>query len=182
LELIKGKEILFVMTWFEACGLELHPATTKTVYRKDDFRKGKHQYISFDFLGSRFRPRLCPNRVRQSIFVSFTPAESKSAQKGMIKKIRMLSIRKRTYLSLEEIAKWINPIINGWINYYVHFYRSKLYKVFHQINNALICCAKHKDEKLHRRQTIAGKFMENIANTHGYLFAPWKVVTKEPMV
>ncbi|MCL1079942.1 hypothetical protein L2734_17540 [Parashewanella spongiae] len=30
----------------------------------------------------------------------------------------MLGIRKRTDLSLEQIAKWINPIINGWINYY----------------------------------------------------------------
>lgn len=50
----------------------------------------------------------------------------------------MLAIRKRTDLNLEEIAKWINPMINGWINYCGHFYRSELYKVFRQINKALI--------------------------------------------
>ncbi len=72
---------------FETCGLELHPTKTKIVYCKDGSRKGKHEHISFDFLGYTFRPRLCRNTKRQSIFVSFSPAASRSAQKGMIKKI-----------------------------------------------------------------------------------------------
>lgn len=167
---------------FEACGLELHPTKTKIVYCKDGSRKGKHEHISFDFLGYTFRPRLCRNRIRDSIFVSFTPAVSRSAQKGMIKKVRMLAIRKRTDLSLEEIAKWINPMINGWINYYGHFYRSELYKVFRQINKALIWWARHKYKKLQRRKTRAGKFMEKIADTQSDLFAHWKVGMKGPMV
>ena len=167
---------------FEACGLELHPTKTKIVYCKDGSRKGKHEHISFDFLGYTFRPRLCRNRIRDSIFVSFTPAVSRSAQKGMIKKFRMLAIRKRTDLSLEEIAKWVNPMINGWINYYGHFCRSELYKVFRQINKALIWWARHKYKKLQRRKTRAGKFMENIADTQSDLFAHWKVGMKGPMV
>ncbi|WP_405047905.1 group II intron maturase-specific domain-containing protein [Rheinheimera soli] len=32
--------------------------------------------------------------------------------------VTVWGIRKRTDLSLVEIAKWINLIINGWINYY----------------------------------------------------------------
>jgi hypothetical protein len=86
---------------FEACGLELHPTKTKIAYCKDGSRKGKHVNISFDFLGYTFRPRLCRNRQTQGIFVSFTPAVSRNAQKEMIKKIRMLGIRKLTDLSLE---------------------------------------------------------------------------------
>ncbi len=167
---------------FESCGLELHPTKTKIVYCKDGSRKGKYEHISFDFLGYTFRPRLCRNRQRDSIFVSFSPAVSKGAQKGMIKKIRMLGIRKRTDLSLEEIAKWINPIINGWINYYGCFYRSELYRVFRQVNKALIWWARHKYKKLQRRKTRASKFMDNIATTHRYLFAHWRVGMKGSMV
>jgi RNA-directed DNA polymerase len=129
---------------FEACGLELHPTKTKIAYCKDGSRKGKHENISFDFLGYTFRPRLCRNRQTQGIFVSFTPAASRNAQKGMIKKIRMLGIRKLTDLSLEQIARWINPIINGWINYYGSFCRSELYRVLREVNKALIWWARHK--------------------------------------
>ncbi len=167
---------------FEACGLELHPTKTKIVYCKDGSRKGQHEHISFDFLGYTFIPRLCRNRKRQSVFVSFSPAASRSAQKGMIKKIRMLGIRKRTDLSLVEIAKWINPIINGWINYYGCFYRSELYRVFREVNKALIWWARHKYKKLQRRKTRAGKFMEKVAETHRYLFAHWRAGMRGSMV
>lgn len=167
---------------FEACGLELHPTKTKIAYCKDGSRKGKHENISFDFLGYTFRPRLCRNRQTQGIFVSFTPAASRNAQKGMIKKIRMLGIRKRTDLSLEQIARWINPIINGWINYYGSFCRSELYRVFREVNKALIWWARHKYKKLQRRKTRAGKFMENLAHTHRYLFAHWRAGMRGSMV
>ncbi|WP_445395274.1 group II intron maturase-specific domain-containing protein [Zobellella sp. An-6] len=70
----------------------------------------------------------------------------------MIKKIRMLGIRKRKDLSLTDIARWINPIITGWINYYGCFYRSELYRVFRQINIALVWWARHKYKKLQRRK------------------------------
>lgn len=167
---------------FEACGLELHPTKTKIVYCKDGSRKGRHEHTSFDFLGYTFRPRLCRNTKRQSIFVSFSPAASRSAQKGMIKKIRVMGIRKRTDLSLEEIAKWINPIINGWINYYGCFYRSELYRVFREVNKALIWWARHKYKKLQRRKTRAGKFMEKVVETQRYLFAHWRAGMKGSMV
>ncbi len=104
------------------------------------------------------------------------------AVKGMIKKIRMLGIRKRTDLSLVEIARWINPIINGWINYYGCFYRSELYRVFREVNKALIWWARHKYKKLQRRKTRAGKFMEKVAETHRYLFAHWRAGMKGSMV
>lgn len=167
---------------FEACGLELHPTKTKIVYCKDGSRKVRFQNISFDFLGYTFRPRLCLNKKRQSVFVSFSPAASRSAQKGMIKKIRMLGIRRRTDLSLVELARWINPIINGWINYYGQFYRSELYRVFREINKALIWWARHKYKKLQRRKTRAGKFMEKIAATHRHLFAHWRIGMRGSMV
>lgn len=167
---------------FEACGLELHPEKTKIVYCKDGSRKGQYEHTSFDFLGYTFRPRLVLNRKRQSLFCSFTPAASRTALKGMITKIKMLGIRKRTDLSLVEIARWINPILHGWINYYGCFCRSELYKVFLQVNKALIWWARRKYKKLERRKTRAGKFMEKIAISHSHLFAHWRAGMRGGMV
>lgn len=73
---------------FEECGLELHPVKTRIVYCKDGQRKAEYPNKSFDFLGYTFRPRACKNRIRDSMFVNFTPAVSKTALKAMRAKIR----------------------------------------------------------------------------------------------
>jgi RNA-directed DNA polymerase len=77
---MEAQQLLSVLaSRFEACGLALHPTKTKIAYCKDGSRKGKYENISFDFLGYNFRPRVCRNRKRNSMFVSFTPAVSKVA-------------------------------------------------------------------------------------------------------
>jgi len=44
------------------CGLELHPTKTRIVYGKDYRRRGKHEHLSFDFLGDSFRSRPAQGR------------------------------------------------------------------------------------------------------------------------
>jgi len=87
---------------FEACKLELHPTKTKIVYCKDGSRKGQYPQIQFDFLGYTFRRRLVKNKKRNSIFVNFTPAVSKAAQKSMRAETRKRRIRNRTELELSD--------------------------------------------------------------------------------
>ncbi|KTL61778.1 group II intron reverse transcriptase/maturase [Photorhabdus laumondii subsp. laumondii] len=106
---------------FSECGLELHPDKTRIAYCKDGDRKGRYEHISFDFLGYTFRPRWVKNRKRNSLFVSFTPAVGKTAQKAMRFKIRKLKIRMRTELNLTQMANWLNPMISGWLSYYGQF-------------------------------------------------------------
>ncbi|WP_240479541.1 reverse transcriptase domain-containing protein [Pseudoalteromonas rubra] len=80
----EAKQMLAVLNQrFSECGLALHPDKTRIAYCKDGKRKGRYEHISFDFLGYTFRPRVVKNSKRNSIFVSFTPAVSKSAQKAM---------------------------------------------------------------------------------------------------
>jgi len=98
---------------FQSCGLALHPVKTKIVYCKDGSRKGNYEQTSFDFLGYTFRRRLCRNTKRNSVFVNFTPAVSKTAMKSMRQRVRTLRVRTRTELSLEQVAKWLNPIIKA---------------------------------------------------------------------
>jgi len=159
---------------FTECGLELHPEKTKIVYCKDGSRKGQHSITEFDFLGYTFRRRVCKNRYRNSLFLNFTPAVSKLALKSMRLKIRKLGIRSKTSMDIAEIAKWLNPLINGWIEYYGRFSRSSLYAMCRHLNKALVRWARRKYKNLRRHKTKAALFMESIAKHSPRLFAHWR--------
>lgn len=159
---------------FGECGLELHPMKTKIVYCKDGSRKGKYPQTSFDFLGYTFAARLCRNRKRNSVFVNFTPAVSKTALKSMRAKTRQLNWRNRTELSLNEIARRVNPVLQGWLNYYGCFTRSALYPVWRHFNLTLVAWVRRKYKPLRRHRSRAAKFMERISEKHPELFAHWR--------
>lgn len=173
---IEAQHLLVLLTQrFSECGLLLHPDKTRIAYCKDGQRKGRHEHTRFDFLGYTFRPRVVKNRKRNSLFVSFTPAVSPSAQQAMRFKIRKLRIRLRTDLNIAQLAGWLNPIINGWISYYGQFYRSELYKVFRHLNKALVRWARRKYKALRKYKTRASRFIEGIATRNPRLFAHWRV-------
>ena len=94
------------------CGLELHPTKTKIVYCKDYRRKSKYETVSFDFLGFCFRPRSVKG-PSQKMFCGYTPAVSKSALNAMRETIKGLKIRKRTEVTLDDIARELNPMVTG---------------------------------------------------------------------
>ncbi|MGZ3771645.1 MAG: group II intron reverse transcriptase/maturase [Bdellovibrio sp.] len=160
---------------FEEWGLELHETKTKIVYCKDGKRKGTHKDFKFDFLGYTFRPRLAKGGFQNCLFVSFLPAVSESALKGMCKKIRRSGFRNRTDLSLRDIAKWFNPILQGWLNYYGKYYPSAMYRMLRSFNRSLIAWAMKKYKRLRGRKTRAAKFLEKILKAQPTMFAHWKM-------
>ena len=135
----ESKQLLIALQRrFQACGLELHPQKTKIVYCKDGKRKGNHENTTFDFLGYTFRRRICENSKTNLLFLNFTPAVSKAAQKAMRIKIRKMRIRSRTDLELTQITQWLNPVLFGWMTYYGRYYRSALRNVFRHVNKVLV--------------------------------------------
>ncbi len=159
---------------FKECGLELHPEKTKIVYCKDGSRKGQYEHTAFDFLGYTFRRRSCWSRKRNCIFMNFTPAVSKSALKSMRLKIRKLRVRMATNRSIEQLALWLNPLINGWIGYYGRYSRSALYAMCRHVNKALVRWARRKFKSLRRHKVRAAQFLERIAKQNPRLFAHWR--------
>jgi hypothetical protein len=89
----------------------MHPTKTRIVYCRDGKRRGKYPNVKFDFLGYCFRPRLVRRSQDGILFCSFNPAVSPSALKAMRAKIRELRFRRRTELSLADIAYRINPLL-----------------------------------------------------------------------
>ncbi|WP_207946719.1 group II intron maturase-specific domain-containing protein [Actinomadura sp. 7K507] len=43
-------------------------------------------------------------------------------------------LHRRTNLTEHDLARWLNPIVAGWMNYYGRFYRSELYPLLRRIN------------------------------------------------
>jgi group II intron reverse transcriptase/maturase len=117
------------------CQLELHPTKTKIVYCRDSNRNGVYPNVMFDFLGYCFRPRKAENKRSGKLFCSFAPAVSPSALKSMRETIRDLEIRRRTDVSMGDIALKINPLLRGWIEYYGRYTPSAITPMLRYVNH-----------------------------------------------
>ena len=158
---------------FEQCGLELHPTKTRIVYCKDDDRPGTFEHIKFDFLGYTFQPRRAKNRWGK-FFVSFLPAISTKAAMAIrqtIRSWRMASTRSNQ--CLEDLAKFTNPVVRGWLNYYGRFYRSKCVQVLRHLNVALAAWVRRKYKRFRRRERASMHWLGCIARRDPKLFVLW---------
>ena len=155
-------------------GLELHPQKTKIVYGKDADRTGSHEHEKFTFLGYEFRPRLAKNKHGKH-FVSFLPAVSPEAMKAMGAEIRSWHWAKRSDKSLGDLALMFNSVVQGWINYYGRFYRSRLLHFLRRLNRHLMRWACRKYKRLKRRERRAMAWLAEIARRSPRLFAHWRL-------
>jgi len=157
------------------CKLELCTEKTKIVYCKDSNRTGGYANQSFDFLGYTFRPRSTRDS-NGKFFVSFAPAVSRKALKAMRLKIRNHPLVKGCFsLSIEELASVINPLLQGWINYYGKFRKSSMSTIYDYINGKLIKWARRKHKNLQRRKWRAGRWLRGLYLQNPTLFAHWRV-------
>ena len=101
-------------------GLRLHPDKTRIVYCQDANRRDAAEHTSFTFLGYTFRARRARNK-NGVVFTSFLPAVSKDALKKMGQVVRRWRVHRRTDLDFAGLARMINPIVRGWMNYYGAF-------------------------------------------------------------
>jgi len=107
-------------------------------------------------------------------FVSFAPAVSSNAQKAMREAMHEWRLAHRTDTTLEEIARRINPIVRGWIQYYGQFYRSEMREVLDHLNWLLSQWVRRKFKK-YRHQRRAMHWLGRIARLQPALFAHWQM-------
>ena len=155
-------------------GLELHPDKTRIVYCKDADRRDDHEVTSFTFLGYEFRPRLAKSKTGHH-FVSFLPAVSTAAMKAMGREIRSWHLARRSDKSLDDLARMFNSIVQGWINYYGRFYKSRLLYFLRRLNRHLTRWACRKYKRLTRRERRAMGWLAEIAQRSPRLFAHWRL-------
>ena len=157
------------------CRLELHPTKTKIVYCKDRNRTGAHPNVQFDFLGYCFRPRMVRRSRDNKLFCGFNPAVSSSALKAMRTTIRELNFRHLTQLSLVDIARRVNPLLRGWIEYYGRYAPSALYPLLRYVNQTLRAWMMRKFKRFAAHKIRAGRFLERLARENADLFVHWRL-------
>jgi len=59
-------------------------------------------------------------------------------------------LHRRTGLSFAELAKMINPVVAGWMQYYGRFYRSALYRLLERINAYPMRWIRNQHKRLRR--------------------------------
>ena len=153
---------------FRACKLELNRDKTKLVYCKNKQRKGSYKEVSFSFLGYDFQPRTCMGKSGAKE-IWFLPAIGKKAKKRFTEKLRNLNISRNTLRSIEDLAKLLNPIMRGIINYFGAFYKSELSNLYSQLNLKLKKWALRKYKK---RRIM--RWLRHLYLTQRDLFVHWK--------
>jgi RNA-directed DNA polymerase len=157
---------------FAEVGLELHPEKTKVVYCKDENKRaGSYKDTAFTFLGYEFRMRVARSKDGE-LFTSFLPAISKEAEKRINREVRSWRLHRHTDWTLGQIARWINPIVRGWLQYYGRFYRSKLYALCKRINTYLVRWARKKYRRLHGFKKVHA-WWKALGERYPRLFTHW---------
>ena len=155
-------------------GLVLNPDKTRIVYCKDSRRRGEHEHTSFTFLGYAFRPRGARSKTGER-FTGFLPAISPEALKAKSAELRKLRIHRRTELSLDDLARWLNPIVAGWMNYYGRFYRSALHPLLRRVSFYLRRWAGKKYKRLRTHKRFQ-RWWAGLQHREPGLFAQWRWV------
>ena len=96
-----------------------------TRHCKDGQRRGSHEHVSFDFLGFTFRARAARGKNGKK-FTSFLPAVSREALAKMSAEVRRWRLHLRTWHTIGSLAREINPIVRGWMQYCVSRGRARM--------------------------------------------------------
>ena len=73
----------------------------------------------------------------------------------------------------ESIGNQINKVVQGWINYYTHYYKSEFYEVLRYINQCLVKWVRRSFKKRNTRSR-AEHWLGEVVRRDRNLFAHWK--------
>lgn len=160
---------------FAGIGLSLHPDKTKIVYCKDGKRRRDYPETSFTFCGYSFRPRKTYDKVKGKASTGFLPAAAPDKITGMSRKVASWKMHRRTNLTLNDIAREVNPALRGWLNYFTVFYPSMVIPLCKRIDRCLMRWARNKYKRLERSDKRAREWLHGVRERAPRLFAHWEL-------
>lgn len=89
--------------------------------------------------------------------------------------IRELDIRRQTQLSLVDMARRLNPLLRGWIEYYGRYAPSALRPMLRYVNLTLVAWVMRKFKRFVGHKVRASRFLIKIAGAHAHLFVHWRL-------
>ncbi len=149
------------------CRLAVHPDKTRIVNMRG-ITSEKHPR-RFDFLGFTFKPALVQTTKGKKLMVM--TYMSKRSMSAVLDKFRTMQIHKKRK-SIVEVAKELNPITRGIINYYCKSWVSHTNFVWYQLNLRLWKWVKW-EKGLYARK--AARYLKTLFKEKPNLFYHWKI-------
>jgi RNA-directed DNA polymerase len=87
--------------------------------------------------------------------------------------IRDLNLRRQTQLSLQAIARHLNPLLRGWLGYYGRYAPSALAPLLRYVNQTLLAWAMRKFKRFADHTIRASRFLQRLAAERPALFVHW---------
>jgi hypothetical protein len=97
---------------------------------------------------------------------------SPDAHKAKGAQLRFMRLHRRTDLSLGDLARWLNPIVAGWMNYYGRFYRTQMWPLLQRVNTYLRRWAGMKYRRL-RTYKCFSRWWAKVTTSAPRLFTHW---------
>ena len=72
-----------------------------------------------------------------------------------------------------DVARELNPVLQGWVNYYGRFHRSALNAVFDTLDQYLVRWLRRKYKRLKYKVSRARELLRKIRQQQLGLFAHW---------
>lgn len=114
---------------FTQCKLKVHPVKTRIVNLRG--RSEEKHPRSFDFLGFTFKPYWTKTAKGHKLLITVFMA--RKSMSSVLDKFRTMELHKRRK-PLEELARLLNPITRGVINYYCKLWSSHTRWLWIQLN------------------------------------------------
>ena len=104
----------------------------------------------------------------------FSPAVSKDAGQVLRDRIRNIRMSNKS-VSIEELAKLINPVIRGWFNYFSKFAAGTAKRILTYVNLTVARWTKSKYKSMKGSTLRAMRFLKRIAQCNPNLFYHWQI-------
>ena len=162
---------------FKQCKLQIKEGKSNIVYCKRNQKKHppfKVNYVSFDFLGFTFKPRIVKGYFG-NFHLGFTPSISRKSQKRINQTLFKLKLHRMVHLRLSDLAGIIADKVRGWIYYYGKVRMSELHYVFRFLNMRLAKWVRNKYRRFRRKHWFyAYKWLRETSKKYPNLFVHWQ--------
>jgi len=156
-------------------GLLLHPDKTRIVYCKDDKRHLDYGQVTFTFCGYQFRPRKAYDKARKRSFTGFLPAVAPGKLTDVSRKVASMRLHRRTNTTLEVLAREVNPVLRGWLNYFTEFYPSAVSPIGRRMDRHLMRWARKKYKRLEHSDRRAKAWLNGVRKRAPDVFVHWSL-------
>src|SRR3954454_1551136 len=91
----------------------------------------------------------------------------------MRRSVRRWRLHFRSDLDLGDIAKWVRPVLSGWVRYYGRFYPSKLRDELRTIDAFIVRWASRKYKRFRGHTKATWEWLSSLRRRNPNLFAHW---------